>query len=70
MKKNILMPILAGFALIGNVANAQDFDTDPVVNFKNEAEDVKFTIGARMMSDVAYYKAEITPLKSVAAITY
>ena len=69
MKKNILMPILAGFALIGNVANAQDFDTDPVVNFKNEAEDVKFTIGARMMADVAYYNAEFTPLKSGAAIT-
>ena len=47
---------------------AQDFDTDPTVKVtaKNGPE---FTIGARMMADVAYYHSDFTPLKSGAALT-
>lgn len=66
MKKYILMPIVALFTL-ANVY-AQDFDTAPTVKIaaKNGPE---FTIGARMMADVAYYHSDFTPLKSGAALT-
>ncbi len=66
MKKYFLLPLVALFAL--NVA-AQDFDTKPTVEFSNKKEDLKFTIGARMMADVAYYHSDFTPLKSGAALT-
>lgn len=69
MKKYILMPVLAAFAFAGNVAVAQDFDSDPTVKVENKSEDVKFTIGARMMADVAYYHSDFTPVKSGAALT-
>jgi phosphate-selective porin OprO/OprP len=65
MKKYILVPVLAALSFSGMVA--QDFDTDPVVNIKND--DVKFTVGARMMADVAYYHSDFTPVKSGAALT-
>lgn len=48
---------------------AQDFDSDPVVYIQDRKEHVKFTIGARMMSDVAYYNTEQTAMRSGAAIT-
>ncbi|MBP3548573.1 MAG: hypothetical protein J6J64_07850 [Alistipes sp.] len=66
MKKYFLLPLMALFALN---AVAQDFDTEPVVKFDNESENLKFTIGARMMADVAYYHSDFTPLKSGAALT-
>ena len=65
MKKYILVPVLAALSFSGMVA--QDFDTDPVVNVKKD--DVKFTVGARMMADVAYYHSDFTPVKSGAALT-
>lgn len=68
MKKYFLLPVIAAFALSGNVAQAQDFDTDPVIKVENKKEDVKFTIGARMMADAAYYHSEFTPMKSGAAL--
>lgn len=67
MKKYILMPIVALFTL-ANVA-AQDFDTDPTIKIGNKSENVEFTIGARMMADVAYYHSDFTPLNSGAALT-
>ena len=67
MKKYILTPILALVAL-ANVA-AQDFDNDPTITVESKKEDAKFTIGARMMADVAYYHSDFTPLKSGAALT-
>lgn len=69
MKKYMFIPVLAVAALSGGVAHAQDFDNNPVVNIDNEAENLKFTIGARFMADAAYYHSEFTPLKSGAAIT-
>ena len=68
MKKYFIISTLAAFALSGNIANAQDFDTDPVIKIENKKEDVKFTIGARMMADAAYYHSEFTPMKSGASI--
>ena len=65
MKKYILVPVLAALSFSGLVA--QDFDTDPVVKIQND--DVKFTVGARMMADVAYYHSDFTPVKSGAALT-
>ena len=65
MKKYILVPVLAALSFSGMVA--QDFDTDPVI--KLQKEDVKFTVGARMMEDVAYYHSDFTPVKSGASLT-
>lgn len=67
MKKYILMPIMALFTL-ANVA-AQDFDTAPTIQIGSKNNDAQFTIGARMMADVAYYHSDFTPLKSGAALT-
>ena len=66
MKKYILMPVLAIFAL---TAVAQDFDTDPTLELENAKKEVKFTVGARMMADAAYYHSDFTPLQSGASIT-
>ena len=66
MKKYILMPLLAVFAL---TAAAQDFDTDPTLELENAEKEVKFTVGARMMADAAYYNSDFTPLQSGASIT-
>ncbi len=63
MKKYIILPVLALFTL---GAVAQDFDNNPTLEL--EKEDAKFTIGARMMADVAYYHTDFTPLQSGATI--
>ena len=60
------MPLLAVFAL---TAAAQDFDTDPTLELENAEKEVKFTVGARMMADAAYYHSDFTPLQSGASIT-
>ncbi len=60
------MPLLAVFAL---TAAAQDFDTDPTLELENAEKEVKFTVGARMMADAAYYNSDFTPLQSGASIT-
>ena len=57
---------MASFAMVGF---AQDFDTDPTVMIDNEKEDLHFTVGARMMADVAYYHSDFTPMKSGASLT-
>jgi phosphate-selective porin OprO/OprP len=59
MKKYILMPLLAVFAL---TAAAQDFDTDPTLELENAEKQVKFTVGARMMADAALYHSDFTPM--------
>jgi len=60
------LPVLATFAL---ASSAQDFDNNPSIQIENTQENLKFTIGARMMADVAYYHSDFTPLKSGAALT-
>ena len=66
MKKIFLLPAFAALAM---TAMAQDFDTNPVVKIENQEEELQFTVGARMMADVAYYHSDFTPLKSGAALT-
>jgi phosphate-selective porin OprO/OprP len=66
MNKYLLMPILATCFL---ASSAQDFDTDPSITIDNQKENLHFTVGARMMADVAYYHSDFTPLKSGASLT-
>ena len=66
MKKIFLLPAFAALAM---TAMAQDFDTNPVVKIENQEEELQFTVGARMMADVAYYHSDFTPLKSGAALS-
>lgn len=66
MKKVLLMSALA---IASFTANAQDFDTDPTLNISNQSEKVKFTVGARFMSDAALYHNEFTPMQSGASIS-
>ena len=64
MKKYFALPLMAAVCL---TAGAQDFDNSPTVNI--EKNDMKFTVGARMMGDVAYYHSDFTNLKSGASLT-
>lgn len=66
MKKYILMPALAIFAL---AAVAQDFDNDPALQLENKEKEVTFTVGARMMADAALYHTDFTPMQSGASIS-
>lgn len=66
MKKYILQPLFILFAVVS--VHAQDFDAEPVLKLSNETNSLKFTVGARLMADYAYYNAEYTPMKSGAAI--
>jgi phosphate-selective porin OprO/OprP len=66
MKRYIFLPVLAACFM---ASSAQDFDTKPSVSIRNEKEDMHFTVGARMMADVAYYHSDYTPLKSGASLT-
>ena len=66
MKKYILLPVLAFFAL---AASAQDFDNDPTLKLENKEKEVKFTVGARFMADAALDHSDFTPLQSGASIT-
>ncbi|KAA6334482.1 hypothetical protein EZS27_017207 [termite gut metagenome] len=62
MKKILSIVVLFATASL----YAQDFDTAPTVQVS--ANDAKFTIGARLMADYAFYATDFTPLKSGAAI--
>ena len=66
MNKYITLSLLSLAALAGH---AQDFDTKPTLELGNKEQDVKFTIGARMMTDAAYYHSDFTPMHSGAALT-
>ena len=66
MNKYITLYLLSLAALAGH---AQDFDTKPTLELGNKEQDVKFTIGARMMTDAAYYHSDFTPMHSGAALT-
>lgn len=66
MNKYITLSLLSLATLAGH---AQDFDTKPTLELGNKEQDVKFTIGARMMTDAAYYHSDFTPMHSGAALT-
>ncbi len=71
MKKSTLTLLLAAaaFSFGADTLKAQDFDGDPLVNINNKNEDLRFSVGARLMADAAYYGTEYTEMKSGAAIT-
>lgn len=48
---------------------AQDFDTNPTAKIDNATEDLHFTVGARLMADMAYYNVEESEMKSGMAVT-
>lgn len=61
MKRYVLLLIVL---MANGVVFAQDFDNRPSINIENKKEDLKFTIGARFMADVAYYHADDYKMKS------
>lgn len=70
MKRLYIYAALATTTLVSaSTATAQDFDTKPTIKLENEKEDLTFTVGARLMSDVAFYSTDYTPMNSGAAIT-
>lgn len=66
MKRYIAFSLVALAAL---AANAQDFDTEPTLQLDNKEKEVKFSVGARMMADAAYYNSDFTPVNSGASLT-
>lgn len=48
---------------------AQDFDTNPIAKIDNAKEDLHFTVGARLMTDAAYYNSQDSEMKSGMAVT-
>ena len=71
MKKYILFPvILVALVLSSNMVKAQAEDVaNPLLQYINKDKGIRFTAGARLFADVAYYHSEYTPMKSGAAIT-
>ena len=71
MKKYILFPVVL-FALVlsSKMVKAQVEDVaNPLLQYINKDKGIRFTAGARLFADVAYYHSEYTPMKSGAAIT-
>lgn len=60
---------LIATALTGISAFAQDFDTNPTAKIDNAKEDLHFTVGARLMTDAAYYNTAESEMKSGMAVT-
>lgn len=71
MKKYILFPaFLAATFLWCEKSQAQTEDVaNPLLKYVNRENGLRFTAGARLFTDVAYYHTEYTPMKSGAAIT-
>lgn len=66
MKKYIYLAIICSLFFSSTKTFAQDFDTQPVVQFNKEGVNLK--IGGRFMADAAYYKTDYSSVKSGAAI--
>jgi len=66
MKKYIYLAAICGLLSPSTKIAAQDFDTEPVVQFNKEGVNLK--IGGRFMADGAYYKTDYSSVKSGAAI--
>lgn len=66
MRNNIIL-IISIFFLSTICLQAQDFDNEPKLSA--DIDDVNIKVGGRLISDVAYYKTDFTPLNSGAAIT-
>jgi phosphate-selective porin OprO/OprP len=69
MKKYILTTTIAVLCLT-NCVLAQGDNLDPaLLNIKPENSNLEFTVGGRLMADMAYYHSDFTVLKSGAAIS-
>ena len=70
MKKYILFPVvLVALVLSSNMVKAQAEDVaNPLLQYINKDKGIRFTAGARLFADVAYYHSEYTPMKSGAAL--
>lgn len=66
MKKRILLPV---FAVLAFASNAQFLDSEPVVKVENKEKDVKFTVGARFLADVAVFDSDSISLQNGATIS-
>ena len=71
MKRYILFPVmLVALVMLSNGVKAQVEDVpNPLLQYINKENGLRFTAGARLFADVAYYYSEYTPMKSGAAIT-
>lgn len=67
--KQLFLSALLCLITASSFVRAQNFDSKPVLEFKDKKEWPFFTIGARFMADAAYYNTDFTQLKSGAAIT-
>lgn len=66
MKKFKYLVAACGLLLSSTYAQAQDFDTEPVIQLDGDKMNLK--IGGRFMGDAAYYNTDYAPTKSGAAI--
>ncbi len=67
LRNQLLTLLLASLGAAS--AFAQDFDTNPIAKIDNTKEDLHFTVGARLMTDAAYYNTAETEMKSGMAVT-
>ena len=67
MKKYILFPVvLVALVLSSNMVKAQAEDVaNPLLQYINKDKGIRFTAGARLFADVAYYHSEYTPMISI-----
>ncbi len=71
MKRYILFPVMfVALVMSSHGVKAQVEDVlNPLLQYINKENGLRFTAGARLFADVAYYHSEYTPMKSGAAIT-
>lgn len=71
MKRKWLFALLGGMLLCYSGSLQAQFEdvANPLLQYVNRDKGLRFTAGARLFADVAYYHTEYTPMKSGAAIT-
>ena len=70
MKKYIFMSLAAMALTTSAIAQqTEGNDVDPLLSFKNNNEQLKFTIGGRLGMDAAYISSEYTPTNSGYALS-
>jgi len=69
MKKFRCIATIIMVALAASKVCAQDFDINPTAKIDNNKENMHFTVGARLMTDAAYYNTAVSEMKSGMAVT-
>ncbi len=67
VQKHLFATIVAATTV--TAVSAQDFDVNPTAKIDNNKENLHFTVGARLMTDAAYYNVEESEMKSGMAVT-